>query len=837
MKTANAAVHRSSSLIQEISNRTLVAVTLFYLAGIVICRFWISSSPAALPLAAAIAVLVAATVYFRVHTLYKAALILVAAAAGGGAFYFALQQPAHGLLQYIGAPLYLEGTVIEEPLFYDDHTAYLLQAEMIETAGSRLPVTGRLLVRVYGEGGSYWFGERLRLRGSITEPRGLRNPGGFDYRYYLRSQGIDAVIYPGSNQVISLGRGTTGPLTGSAVKLRSAMVQNIEATLPSPSAELLTAILFGQRHRLPGDVEENFRRAGAGHLMAVSGLHVGLVSALILGLWSRLNLRGRLPLLIAIVLVFAYAYLTGLRPSALRAAIMVSMAMGALLLDREHDLPTAVSFAALVTLFINPLLLFTIGFQLSYTVTLVLVYAYRPLHQMFAALRCPGFLRAPLAVTAAAQVGVLPLCIYYFQHVPAGALLFNLLLLPLIAFVVGLGLAGALAGLVIPLAGEILLWAARVPLELMLFITGFSSAEYFYIPFNPPGTFYLVAYYALLSGVLIFYYRWNKYREKGSGNEISLAGYLKYRLQLLLSTGHFRPLKAGIIVLGLAVALLWSGILFPRQVPLTVTFVDVGQGHAALIEPPCGIVIMVDAGGTPAFQGWPGEVGERTVLPLLRYKGIKRVDLAVITHPHEDHFGGFIPLVGQVALHRILVSPVAGGSGYYAELLESAEKTGSVIMETGAGQAWNCGEGMLLEILGPPERLLTGTKSDLNNNSIVFILHYGDIRMLFPGDIEDEGVRDLLARNPDLSADVLLVPHHGGYLEAMPVFLDAVKPSLAVIQVGPNPFGHPHPYVINALNQADVPVYRNDLHGAVIIETDGSAIKIIVTEQPAAVNQ
>ena len=139
----------------------------------------------------------------------------------------------------------------------------------METKEGRRPVAGQLLVKVYGaEQESYWFGERLRLRGTIVEPRGQRNPGGFDYRFYLRSQGIDALIYPNPIQVRSLGPGNAGRPAASAAALRSRMVEGIQANLPSPSAELLTAVLFGQRHRLPDEVEENFRRAGVGHLMA-----------------------------------------------------------------------------------------------------------------------------------------------------------------------------------------------------------------------------------------------------------------------------------------------------------------------------------------------------------------------------------------------------------------------------------------------------------------------------------------------------------------------------------------------------------------------------------------
>ena len=198
-----------------------------------------------------------------------------------------------GLLDYAGPPLYVEGTIAEEPLHREDHSAYVLQVETVQTPEGRRDISGRLLVKIYGVARElYRFGERLRLRGTIVEPKGRRVPGGFDYAFYLRSQGIDGLIYPNPLQVSLLGGGNPGRLAASAIALRSRMVAVIEKNLPSPEAELLAGILFGQRSRLPEDIQDNFTSSGTGHLLAVSGLHVGLVAALILGLWRRLGLRG-----------------------------------------------------------------------------------------------------------------------------------------------------------------------------------------------------------------------------------------------------------------------------------------------------------------------------------------------------------------------------------------------------------------------------------------------------------------------------------------------------------------------------------------------------------------
>ncbi len=832
MNNLNGPFNRSISLVEAISNRFLLTLTLYYCTGIVIAYLWVVRSTVPVwPLLTVLALSLLAY-YYNLFTLDKAVLLLVTVAAGGTAFYYAYLPSNQGITTFSGSPVYLEGTIIEEPLYHDEYSVYNLEIEVIETGGERYPVNGVVQARVYGEQEErYWYGERLGIRGTIIEPRGMRNPGGFDYQFYLRSQGIDALVYTNSSRVSAHGTGHTNFLAASAISLRNDMAETIITALPSPSAELLVAILFGQRHYLPEELEDNFRRAGAGHLMAVSGLHVGLVAALVLGLWSRLNLRGRLPLVLAIILVFAYAYLTGLRPSALRAAIMVSLALGAMLLDREHDLPTAVSFAALMTLFINPLLLFSIGFQLSYAATLVIVYGYKPVERLLNRLYVPGILTGPLAVTIAAQLGVLPLCLYYFHHFPVAALLFNVILLPLIAFIVGLGLAGAVTGLLFTALSEIMLWAVYPLLEVMIFITALARQDFLYQAVFPPSITLLAFYYLFLFLILRCYYQ--GYFKQDVVKESLAKRFSSHGPYIRSKISWFRPASLVILGLTLAVIISWASILYPGQKELKVTFIDVGQGAAALIEAPCGMAFMVDAGGRPAYLGCPGEVGEKVVLPLLRRQGIKRLDLAVITHPHEDHFGGFIPIVDSIPIDMVFVSQLHGGTEHYTALIENIFTTGAQVYEVKAGQTWLCCDNLVLEVIHPRERLLTGTGSDLNNNSIVFKMHYKDVSILFTGDIEEEGVNLLFRNNQCLESDFLLIPHHGGYMESMPLFLEAVDPLAAVIQVGVNSFGHPHPYVIRTLEEKGIPVYRNDQHGAVIIETDGTELIITTMEQPA----
>lgn len=333
MEPEVAVTHAAKKLIQDFSGRTLLKIASAYTAGIACGVIWYYNQNL-IYLCGAVFLLT--LLFMSRHIKWSPFQLLtgfLVFAAGLLACLYSISPERAGLPEYAGELLYLEGTVIEEPQFGDGYAEYILQVETVETGEGRSTLSGKILVRIYGHGEkNYWFGERLRLRGTIVEPRGIRNPGGFDYRLYLLSRGIEGLVYPLPAQVDSIGPGNVGRLAESAFTVRTQMTGQIINTLPSPAAELLVAILFGYKEQLPEEVAHSFRRAGVGHLMAVSGLHVGFVALLILGLFRALKLQGYIPAVLAIILVLAYAYLTGMRPSALRAALMISAALAAAIL-------------------------------------------------------------------------------------------------------------------------------------------------------------------------------------------------------------------------------------------------------------------------------------------------------------------------------------------------------------------------------------------------------------------------------------------------------------------------------------------------------------------------
>ena len=843
----------------------LVCLTLSFIMGILLTRSWMEDATFAWLLLVVLLVLSGGAYYRRLAN--PTLLLLIGAFILGGFLHaYAAFTPHSGLLSLAGENVVLEGVVVEEPVRREGRTSYRLRVQRLEHEDNVYVPQGIVQLYLYDEKDDqegfsyqtksvneddptrgYHYGESIKVESALRKADPPRNPGGFDYRLFQQTQGVDAHMYAQPHQVEYQGMGDLGFFPAAAFTLRSHMMESIENHLPSLHDDLLIAILFGERERLPEDVQENFTRAGVGHLMAVSGLHVGLVAGFALALLRRFRLQSPLWTLAAIVAVVGYAYLTGMRPPALRASLMISLGMTALLWGRERDFPVALSLAALTTLVFNPLLLFSVGFQLSYAATLAIYYLY-PLFQREFFYFLPRSLRGLPAVTLAAQVGVLPLVAYHFQEVPLTALIFNLLFLPVMALVVGLGLAGGVFSLLSSFPA-MLAHTANLPLlTYLLLFSSLAQAPGVHPEVRPPHLFWIVAFYLLTALAVLGYHRWRAYQEevlseeeRGSHRVLSLYSIREQFARFPYASGGSRPL-AGLehrfgasgmrvlrrttflLILLILVAVIWVVPAFtPSQ--LEVTFLDVGQGAAVFLETSCGFTALIDAGGDlPMGDTVGAEVGERVILPFLYQRGVRELDLAVITHPHEDHFGGFFPVFQRLPVNTLWISPVPGETDAYRELLEKARQRGMLPEEVRRGETLRPTEELHLKVVAPPAELLRGTNCDLNNNSVVILATYGEVDFLFTGDMEEEAVQELMHSGKSFQPRVLKIPHHGGYFASVEAFLAEAAPDAAAIQVGTNPFGHPHPDITQALEEAHIPYFRNDQHGAVIFRTDGQAL-------------
>jgi competence protein ComEC len=268
-----------------------------------------------------------------------------------------------------------------------------------------------------------------------------------------------------------------------------------------------------------------------------------------------------------------------------------------------------------------------------------------------------------------------------------------------------------------------------------------------------------------------------------------------------------------------------------RPVPKTlrVTFLDVGQGDCTVIESPSGQVAVIDGGGYPASDERLGaDPGSRVLVPFLRFRGISRVDALIATHPDEDHAQGLIAPLKRLGARLALDtdSPAPPESAAARLRAELARRKVPVHLPR-RGDALDLGAGVRLEVLHPDTARLRGTRSDDNNNALIFRLTYKKARVLLMADAEEEAERALLSSGQELVADILKVGHHGSRGSTSPTFLQRVKPSAAIVSCGrDNRFGHPHNETLARLAAQGIRLFRTDLQGAITLESDGERIAL-----------
>lgn len=279
--------------------------------------------------------------------------------------------------------------------------------------------------------------------------------------------------------------------------------------------------------------------------------------------------------------------------------------------------------------------------------------------------------------------------------------------------------------------------------------------------------------------------------------------------------------KILILLLALPVIFIWTAVLYNPVPLLRATFLDVGQGDAIFLQFPHRGNMLIDGGG-----GRRGDMGKR-IAAYLRRQGVRRIDVLLLTHPHEDHVEGLITVLRNFPVGLVLDSGQVHASYSYEEFLRLIEKKQISYRIIGAGDKIGGFKEVEILVLHPPPRLLEGTRSDINNNSLVLRVAYGKVSLLLTGDIEREAEEGLLCYGHYLKSTIIKVPHHGSCTSSTPNFLNLVNPEIAIISVGRrNRFGHPSPRVLQRYRERGVKIYRTDKQGAILLTSDGESFRV-----------
>ncbi len=699
-----------------------------------------------------------------------------------------------------GKDIVLKGFVDSNPDIRDYKISYVIRTAEVVSEGRSRAIKGKVLLSVLNspESRIYGYGREISIKGQLSEPKSKRNPGGFDYRRFLYQSGISATIYS-SGDNIQIGAYTgRNILVSAGFGIRAAIVEVIEKSLPREQAGLLLGMLIGYTEGLSDEVKACFSDAGLSHIMAVSGMNVAFIVFPLAFLFKKMRLGERISNSIIIFVLVLFVFVTGFSPSVVRAVIMGIALLAGGILRRETDVYTSIAFSAVLLLALNPYTLFDIGFQLSFAATLSLVMFYKRLKGLLTVRYLPGPVREILAVTLAAQIGVLPITAYYFNKVSLVSMVSNIVVVPLVEAVTIVGFIMAGAGQFSIYLSQLAGYVNCSLLSFILFVSRVSAGTPFAIlKVTTPPILLVLLYYAAFLGLF--------WKEK----IVLVKGYKK-----------MAAAAAALVAIVLAV---W--LFAPKG--LEVVFLDVGQGDSAVVRTNQGKVLLIDGGGFKTKDSSAPNTGELVVLPFLMDFGVGRLDGVVATHGDDDHILGLYAVLKQMEVGSLILPRVEGEDGF-GRMRELAQSKGVPINFCSAGDRLKLDSETFFSVLHPG----AGYKefaAPLNNSSIVLKLSYGDTRILFTGDIEKEAERELLSQPVDISADVLKVAHHGSKTSSTPELLERVKPKAAVISVGKNNFGHPSEEVLQRLKAAGTAVFRTDEKGAVLLRSDGKRIKIIGT--------
>ena len=820
----------------------LIRLAIAFVAGILIgLRLEVSATALALFLAAV--VLMAAWLRTQNRAIWPA--FLLAALLLGVLRYEVADfgepdslSPFHSTLGVI-----IEGVISDDPQSTGMQTRLRLRVDRVFAQGQWQIATGDVLVMLRApveivaqrDRPYFRFGDRLALQGELNSPPELDE---FDYPLYLARQGISTVMSFPTASLLAEGGGSR--FYRWLYELRHDLAFSLARSVPEPGAALGQSILLGIRDGLPADIEEDFRITGTSHLLAISGLHVGVLLAVSLGLSQAiLGRRRHLYLIIPLTLIWLYVLLSGASPSAVRAAIMGTVYLAALLSGRPRNVLPALALAAVAMVAVDPNVIWRISFQLSFAAMAGIAVFADPIGRGLrdedgtsTGLPVRASILQMTGVTLAATLTTLPLVAYHFPQVSLVGVPASLLTLPAMPLVLVTHALAGFGGLVSPALGLPLGWLAWM---FSGYITGVVSLLA-RVPLAAVGTgqvplVFVIAWY----GAMGLAYSLRNTGHVGAVRErlTELAAQTRLKALTSLGTGKLsalisgrgilaRPLTLIALPMFALAAALWVAALSGPGPRLQIYFVDVGQGDAIFIVTPGGNQVLIDGGPDP--QKIVQFLGRR--MP----PNDRSIDLVILTHPHTDHAAGLVEVLRRYQVDAILHRTLDYESPTYQEWLRAVEQERTLTVEARAGQVITCDDGVTIEVLSPPEQLPAGTRSDVDNSSVVVRLTYGERTFLLAGDMFEESERRLLAAGIPLDSDVLKLGHHGSRNATTADFLYQVSPAVAVISAGAkNRYGHPHQETLDRLSQyvqRDL-VYSTSEYGTLEIASDGKTLQII----------
>jgi competence protein ComEC len=712
-----------------------------------------------------------------------------------------------------GRKVILEGTVISLAKKNDQSVRFELKAEKLFLDQKIISVHEMVAVSIYNNPVSFIIGTRIRFPSYIKPFENFKNPGAYNYELSMQIKGLscNASVSDG-RYIVPMGRGDPGLLIKTLEQIREPFRDLLKSKLSEKNYALYSALLLGETEGIDENLREYFNLTGLGHVLAVSGLHVGMIAWIsfflcrfILSLHYKLLINHDIKKIAAIATCFsvvAYTALSGFQVSGQRAMIMALTYLFSIIIERESDIWSTLFFSAFIILSIDPLAIDSISFQLTFLAVVGIIWLTPFIQKIFPdispflknthALKTVYFyFTGIVSVSLAANIFLLPVTLYYFNRISFVSIIANLSVVPFLGFVILpagmfslilLPVSWSFAGIMLQIGA----YGLDIIMDIIEYLAGLPWACCWMV--IPSMTELIMFYFVLFCVVNL---------KKGKLIRYSfIAVFLLFMLDIsywVYDTGFNKNLR--------------------------VFFLDVGQGNSALIQFPGKKRMLIDGGG---FQGDTFDTGKNIITPFLLRKKILHIDYIVLSHPHPDHMKGlkFIASVFEPA--EFWYNGEDSEDEDYQDLINIIKSMNIKMVTPDDLTQERVVSGVKMEVLYP----FAGKKGSqnryvsshtINDQSIVVRLSYAGKSVLFPGDIEMKSEAILVNKYENrLKSDILLVPHHGSRYSSSQSFLEKVKPEMCIISSRHgNSFGFPHAEALERLKNAGVKIFRIDNGGAV----------------------
>lgn len=622
------------------------------------------------------------------------------------------------------------------------------------------------------------IGYKVKAAGSYAPLEEASNPGQFDQKAYYEARGIGMVLKKAKLTVIEAKENI---FFQKLYELRSFWAQNLEKITGKEEAALLKAMLLGEKSSLKKEQKELYQSGGISHILAISGLHISLVGMLLYRFLRKKKRSYPFSALVSGSCMVVYGFLTGFGVSAKRAVFMFLVYLGAELLGETYDVVSALALSGLLILAEQPLQLFQCGFQLSFLSVGAVALGYPALQK-----RLGWKKKAAMSLLSGLSVTLftLPCTLYWFYEWMPYAVFLNLIVIPLVPVVFLSGAAGMLTGGVSVAAGMFLAGASAGVLR--FFQTLLERTEV--LPgsraiIGQPELWQIALYYVLVGAAV-----WGG------------------RCRARKKNQHRIEVRIFFIMFALCI------LCLPFHRPVEVTFLDVGQGDAVFLRTEAGTTCLIDGGSTTV-----SDVGTYRLLPFLKSRGVSSLDYLFLSHMDADHINGAEELLKDqfrgIPIRHLCLSALPGDETR-ERLEKEARLFGTELCYISRGTVFR-EKGAEIRCLSPVKDQI---KEDENENSEVLMVEISGLRILFTGDLGEEGEQELLEAGTDLRAAVLKVGHHGSRFSTGEDFLEAVSPGFAVISCAEdNRYGHPAPETVERLERAGCRIFYTMKSGAVTL--------------------